>query len=63
MPGWPGADVMPPQPMDAQLRAVLAAYRERGGEAREVAREGIDHGIPLAVPGRVAQEVLGVLVR
>jgi pimeloyl-ACP methyl ester carboxylesterase len=27
VPGWPGADVFPPQPMIAQTRAALAAYR------------------------------------
>jgi len=31
MPGWPGAEVYPPQPMLGQTRAVLAAYRARGG--------------------------------
>jgi pimeloyl-ACP methyl ester carboxylesterase len=29
--GWPGADVFPPQPMVAQIRAVLERYREAGG--------------------------------
>jgi hypothetical protein len=31
LPDWPGDDVHPPQPMNAQRRAVLAAYAERGG--------------------------------
>ncbi len=31
VPGWPGADVCPPQPMIAQIRAVLDAYAARGG--------------------------------
>lgn len=63
VPGWPGADVLPPQPMVQQTRAVLDAYRANGGDATEVALEGIDHGIPLAVPGRVADEITRVLVR
>lgn len=36
VPGWPGADVYPPQPMIAQIRTVLDAYQANGGEYREV---------------------------
>jgi pimeloyl-ACP methyl ester carboxylesterase len=36
IPGWPGADVAPPQPMVAQTRAVLDAYAAAGGRYREV---------------------------
>lgn len=32
VPGWPGADVFPPQPMVSQTRAVLRKYREAGGQ-------------------------------
>src|ERR671916_407808 len=35
VPGWPGADVYPPQPMISQIRAVLDAYEARGGRYRE----------------------------
>ena len=35
IPGWPGAEVYPPQPMKAQIRTVLARYRANGGEVRE----------------------------
>jgi pimeloyl-ACP methyl ester carboxylesterase len=35
VPGWPGDDAYPPQPMVAQVRAVLDAYREGGGDYRE----------------------------
>jgi pimeloyl-ACP methyl ester carboxylesterase len=35
VPGWPGADVYPPQPMVSQTRAVLDAYEARGGRYRE----------------------------
>jgi pimeloyl-ACP methyl ester carboxylesterase len=31
IPGWPGADAFPPQPMVAQIRAVLERYRDAGG--------------------------------
>src|SRR5215204_3241088 len=35
VPGWPSADVYPPQPMVSQIRAVLDAYEARGGRYRE----------------------------
>lgn len=43
IPGWPGADVYPPQPMKSQMRAVLERYRTNGGEAREVVLQGCGH--------------------
>ena len=42
-PGWPGAEVFPPQPMVAQTRYVLEAYGEAGGAYREVVMEGTGH--------------------
>jgi pimeloyl-ACP methyl ester carboxylesterase len=36
VPGWPGADVFPPQPMVSQMRAVLEQYKENGGDYKEV---------------------------
>lgn len=35
LPEWPGPDVHPPQPMNAQIRAVLAAYSAAGGVTQE----------------------------
>jgi pimeloyl-ACP methyl ester carboxylesterase len=43
VPGWPGDGVYPPQPMVAQTRAVLDAYRERGGDYREEVLEACGH--------------------
>ena len=63
IPGWPGDDVLPPQPMDQQIRSVLAAYREAGGEAEEVALEDAAHGMPVEVPGRVAEVIAARMVR
>lgn len=57
IPGWPGADAMPPQPMTTQMRTILATYAENGGTTREVPLEGIGHGIPLAAPQRLADEI------
>jgi len=36
VPGWPGAEAFPPQPMVSQVRAVLGAYAAAGGTVREV---------------------------
>ena len=63
VPGWPGAEVVPSQPMVAQMRAVLERYAANGGVVREVALEGIGHGIPLEVPERVAREIMANAVR
>lgn len=36
VPGWPGAEVYPPQPMVGQTRAVLEKYQAQGGAFKEV---------------------------
>lgn len=36
IPGWPGEDVFPPQPMVGQTRAVLEKYAKAGGSYEEV---------------------------
>ena len=43
IPGWPGAEVAPPQPMVSQTRAVLERYSSGGGALREVVFEGCGH--------------------
>jgi pimeloyl-ACP methyl ester carboxylesterase len=43
IPGWPGEDVAPPQPMKVQTRAVLDRYRANGGAYREVALPEAGH--------------------
>src|SRR5438105_1483168 len=44
VPGWPGEDVFPPQPMVTQIRAVLARYLEAGGRMETAMLEGSGHG-------------------
>ena len=44
VPGWPGADVFPPQAMVTQTRNVLGAYAERGGTVRTELFPGCGHG-------------------
>jgi pimeloyl-ACP methyl ester carboxylesterase len=43
VPGWPGEDAFPPQPMVAQIRAVLERYREAGGRVEMELFEGSGH--------------------
>ncbi len=43
VPGWPGAEVFPPQPMVSQVRGVLARYQAAGGQATEVVIEDAGH--------------------
>ncbi len=43
VPGFPGSDVYPPQPMVSQIRAFLDQYEEAGGDVREVAIEECGH--------------------
>src|SRR3954469_21280667 len=43
VPGWPGAEEVPPQPMIAQTRAVLDQYAATGGAYREVVFPEVGH--------------------
>ncbi|MGY1828584.1 alpha/beta fold hydrolase [Blastococcus sp. SYSU DS0541] len=43
VPGWPGEEVCPPQPMVTQTRAVLERYAAAGGTYREVVLSGVGH--------------------
>jgi len=50
VPGWPGDDIAPPQPMVSQTRAVLEAYRAAGGDVTEIPVEGAGHTVHLERP-------------
>ncbi len=43
VPGWPGEEVFPPQPMVSQIRAVLERYRDAGGRVEMEMFEGSGH--------------------
>lgn len=43
IPGWPGDEIAPPQPMVTQTRAVLERYRAAGGAVTELALEDCGH--------------------
>jgi pimeloyl-ACP methyl ester carboxylesterase len=44
VPGWPGDDVFPPQPMVTQIRNILERYRDNGGHVQFEMFEGSGHG-------------------
>lgn len=50
VPGWPGADQWPPQPMVTQTRAVLDGYAQAGGRYEEVVFSDAGHGPHLDKP-------------
>lgn len=50
LPGFPGPERYPPQPMLKQTRRLLAAYRERGGRYDETPIEGAGHVVFLSHP-------------
>jgi pimeloyl-ACP methyl ester carboxylesterase len=43
VPGWPGAEVFPPQPMVQQTRYALERYQQNGGRFTEVVLEECGH--------------------
>jgi pimeloyl-ACP methyl ester carboxylesterase len=57
IPGWPGPEIAPPQPMIAQTRAVLERYRANGGTYREVALPEAGHAPHLDEPATFAAEL------
>jgi pimeloyl-ACP methyl ester carboxylesterase len=44
IPGWPGEEAFPPQPMVTQIRNVLDDYARRGGRVRMEMFDGSGHG-------------------
>ncbi len=50
VPGWPGEDVFPPQPMVGQIRAVLERYKANGGTYTEVVIPDAGHSPYLEQP-------------
>lgn len=61
VPGWPGDEVFPPQPMVSQTRAVLDRYAAAGGSYREVRLEECGHTPYLEHPERFMAEFTAVL--
>lgn len=61
VPGWPGDDVAPAQPMVSQTRDVLAAYSAAGGDVTEVALDGVGHSPHLERPVEFRRALLTVI--
>jgi pimeloyl-ACP methyl ester carboxylesterase len=54
VPGWPGAQECPPQPMVGQTRAVLDRYAAAGGRYQEIVFAGCGHSPHVEDPQRFA---------
>ncbi len=61
IPGWPGADVAPPQEMVSQTRDVLGAYADKGGAVTEIAMEGVGHSAHLERPAEFRHALLELI--
>lgn len=57
IPGWPGVDAAPAQPMITQTRAVLDRYATNGGAYTEVLFEHCGHSPHLEDQGRFLEEL------
>lgn len=58
VPGWPGDEVFPPQPMNSQTRAMLDRYAQHGGAYTEVVLDDCGHSPHLEHPDRVRDLLL-----
>jgi pimeloyl-ACP methyl ester carboxylesterase len=58
VPGWPGDDVYPPQPMVSQTREVLKMYEAAGGSYREVVFDNCGHAPHIEYQERWLDEFL-----
>jgi pimeloyl-ACP methyl ester carboxylesterase len=61
VPGWPGADVFPPQPMVSQIADMLERYRAAGGRVRGERFEGSGHFPPIDAAERWSALFFGFL--
>src|SRR4051794_26081551 len=61
VPGWPGEDVFPPQPMVSQIRDVLERYRDGGGRVEIELFEGSGHFPAIDAPARFAEVFFGFI--
>jgi pimeloyl-ACP methyl ester carboxylesterase len=61
VPGWPGAEHCPPQPMVSQMRTVLEAYKAAGGEYREVVVPDAGHSPFIEKPAEFLAAFLALL--
>lgn len=62
IPGWPGPENFPAQPMVSQMRAVLDGFAAAGGAYREICLPGVGHSPHLEVPEQFAEILAELLV-
>jgi pimeloyl-ACP methyl ester carboxylesterase len=55
VPGWPGVEVYPPQPMKTQVRTVLERYKTNGGQYQEVQLADCGHSPHIEKQDEVVQ--------
>ncbi|RLT34282.1 MAG: alpha/beta hydrolase [Chloroflexi bacterium] len=63
VPGWPGAEIFPPQPMLAQTRAVLDRYTANGGHYEEEVIENAGHAPFIEQPEAFLEAFVGFVRR
>ncbi|NJC72626.1 alpha/beta fold hydrolase [Planosporangium thailandense] len=61
VPGWPGDDACPPQPMVTQTRAVLDRYAAAGGSYTEVVQQGCGHSPHVERPAEFAAALMALV--
>src|SRR5699024_6362221 len=63
IPGWPGAEVYPPQPMVSQMRALLESFDANGGTYQEVELPDVGHSPHIEAPEAFAELLADLLGR
>ncbi len=61
VPGWPGEELCPPQPMIGQTRAVLERYAAAGGSYREVLLPDCGHSPHIERPAEFLDALLSLV--
>jgi pimeloyl-ACP methyl ester carboxylesterase len=61
VPGWPGKEAFPSQPMVSQTRAVLEAYAAAGGSYREEVLRGCGHTPHVERPEKFQKLLFGFI--
>ncbi|MBK9648033.1 MAG: alpha/beta hydrolase [Deltaproteobacteria bacterium] len=61
VPGWPGAETCPPQPMVTQMKAVLDEYAQAGGQVDNLVLPDCGHSPHIERPDEVRAELLRLL--
>ena len=61
LPGWPGGDVYPSQPMVSQTRSLLDCYQNQGGLYQEVLMNDVGHSPFLEKPEQFLNDFLHFL--